>query len=40
VCGQNALAPFDARILDVQRIVEAGTVEALEDAGAFLASHL
>jgi glycerate kinase len=40
VCGVNALAPFDQRILDLQRIVEAPTLEALEDAGAFLAANL
>jgi glycerate kinase len=40
VCGVNALAPFDQRILDLQRIVEAPTLGALEDAGAFLATHL
>jgi glycerate 2-kinase len=40
VCGQNALAPFDQRILDIQRVVEAPTLAALEDAGAFLAQNL
>lgn len=40
VCGQNALSPFDARILDLQRIVEAATPAALEDAGAFVAANL
>lgn len=40
VCGQNGLTPFDARILDLQRVVEAPTIAALEEAGAFLAEHL
>jgi glycerate kinase len=40
VCGQSAMSLFDARILDLQRIVEAPTLEALEDAGAFLAATL
>ena len=40
VCGQNALSPFDARILDLQRIVEAPTLADLEAAGAFLAENL
>ena len=40
VVGQNGLAPFDQRILDLQRIVEATTAAELEDAGAFLATHL
>jgi glycerate 2-kinase len=40
VCGEHALAPFDQRILDVQRVVEAPTLAALEDAGAFLARNL
>ena len=37
VCGVNALSAFDQRILDLQRVVEAPTLAALEDAGAFLA---
>jgi glycerate 2-kinase len=40
VCGENALAPMDQRILDVQRVVEATTLAELEAAGAFLATHL
>ena len=40
VVGQNALAPFDQRILDIQRIIEATDARELEDAGAFLATHL
>jgi glycerate kinase len=40
VCGANELSAFDARILDLQRIVEAPTLADLEDAGAFLAANL
>lgn len=40
VCGQNALSPFDQRILDIQRIVEATTLSELESAGEHLATHL
>ena len=40
VCGQNAMSAFDARILDLQRIVAAPTLADLEDAGAFLAANL
>jgi glycerate kinase len=40
ICGQNALSPFDQRILDIQRIVEATTLGELEDAGEFIATHL
>jgi glycerate kinase len=40
VCAASALAPFDQRILDLQRVVEAATPEDLEAAGAFLATHL
>jgi glycerate kinase len=40
VCGVNGLTPMEQRILDIQRIVEAPTLAELEDAGAFLASHL
>jgi glycerate 2-kinase len=40
VCGQNAMSGFDARILDLQRIVEAPALSDLEDAGAFLAANL
>jgi glycerate kinase len=34
VVGANALEPFDARILDLQLVLEAGTREQLEAAGA------
>lgn len=37
VTGENALAPFDARILDLQVIVEARTKRALMTAGTELA---
>jgi hypothetical protein len=34
------MSAFDARILDLQRIVEAPGLADLEDAGAFLAANL
>jgi glycerate kinase len=37
VAGANALDPFDARILDVQAILEASSTGALEAAGRRLA---
>jgi glycerate kinase len=37
VAGENRLSLFDARILDLQVIVEAGSVRALRRAGATLA---
>lgn len=37
IVGRNALSPFDARILDLQAIIEAGDMPALEAAGARLA---
>jgi glycerate kinase len=40
VVGENAIDRFDARILDLQAIVRAGTVAELEDAGAALAAYL
>jgi glycerate kinase len=40
VCGQNALSLFDQRILDLQHVVEAGTLSALEEAGERLATRL
>jgi len=40
VCGQNALDPFDARILDLQRIVTGTTLAELETAAATLAPIL
>ena len=40
VTGENALAPFDARILDLQVIVEAHTKRTLVSAGTKLAQVL
>ena len=40
VTGENALDPFDARILDLQMIVEANGTRALTSAGRKLASFL
>jgi glycerate kinase len=40
VVGENALELFDARILDLQEIVEAGTPDALTAAGERLAAIL
>jgi glycerate kinase len=40
VAGESAIDRFDARILDLQAIVEAATVAELEDAGAALAAYL
>ena len=40
VVGQHALDAFDARILDLQEILEAGTPDALEAAGKRLAAIL
>jgi glycerate kinase len=40
VCAVNALDPMERRILDLQRVVEATTLAELEDAGAFIATHL
>jgi glycerate kinase len=40
VCGSCALDRFGARILDLQAILEAGTVAELEDAGQRLAAVL
>ncbi len=37
VCGRRDLDPFDARILDLQAVLAAGTLEALEVAGRELA---
>jgi glycerate kinase len=37
VTGENALEPFDARILDLQVILEAGDRRALANAGRKLA---
>ena len=40
VVGANAIDGFDARILDLQAIVEARTIEELEAAGTRIASAL
>jgi glycerate 2-kinase len=40
VVGSNALDRFGARMLDLQRVVEAGTIEALEAAGEELGAEL
>lgn len=40
VVGHSALEPFDARILDLQEIVQASTIEELERAGEALAAIL
>jgi glycerate kinase len=40
VCGADALSLFDRRILDLQHVVEAPTLEALEAAGERLAAAL
>jgi hypothetical protein len=40
VTGKNALAPFDARILDLQLILEANSERALTSAGRKLADVL
>ncbi len=40
VCGSNALSLFDQRILDLQHVVEAGTIAELERAGEWLAARL
>ena len=40
VCGRNDLSLFDQRILDLQRIVEARTLDELEAAGEFIARNL
>jgi glycerate kinase len=36
VVGKNALEPFKARILDLASVTEAGTEEALREAGRAL----
>jgi glycerate kinase len=38
VVGDDAIDRFDARILDLQAIIRAGTIAELEDAGEALAS--
>jgi glycerate kinase len=38
VTADNALAPFDARILDMQLVIEAGSPRALANAGRKLAA--
>jgi glycerate kinase len=40
VAGVDAIDRFDARILDLQTIIRAGTITELEDAGEALAAHL
>lgn len=40
VVGTDAIDRFDARILDLQAILEASTVAALEAAGEALAAYL
>ena len=40
VCGSNALSLFDQRILDVDPVLEAGSLRALEEAGERLALTL
>lgn len=40
VVGVDAIDPFDQRILDVQAIIEATTIEEIEAAGEALAPHL
>ncbi len=38
VTAENALAPFDVRILDLQLVIEAGSTRALANAGRTLAA--
>lgn len=40
IVGEHALDPFDARILDLQEIVQAGTMDDLQRAGEALAAIL
>jgi glycerate kinase len=40
IVGTNALDPFDSRILDLQRVLEAPTLDAMADAAASLADVL
>jgi len=40
VAAANGLDPFDVRILDLQAVLEAATIAALEDAGERLAAYL
>jgi glycerate kinase len=40
VVGVDAIEPFDARILDVQAVIEAATVAEVEAAGEALAAYL
>ena len=40
VVGQNGIDPFGQRLLDIQEIVEATTIEELETAGQKLAGRL
>ncbi len=40
IVGTDAIAPLDARILDLQVILEAGTLDALQAAGERLGTLL
>lgn len=40
VVGQAAIDPFDVRILDLQVVAQASTLDAIESAGAQIAQHL
>ena len=40
VVGSNGLEPIDQRILDIQAIIEASTLEQIEQAGAKIAAYL
>ena len=40
VTADDALLPFDARILDLQAILQAATIAEIEDAGERLAAFL
>jgi glycerate 2-kinase len=40
IAGVDAIGPFDARILDLQAIIEAATVAEIEAAGEALAAYL
>jgi glycerate kinase len=40
VVGQNGLDPFGQRLLDIQEIVEATTLEEMEAAGERLATSM
>jgi glycerate kinase len=40
VVGVNALEPFDARILDLQLVLEAGTLEQIQEAGMTIGARI